>query len=899
MQDPQAPSPVESAPPTALGTTVPATAAPVAAEPVDVPLQVARDLGLLPRVVRTVLALMADGGTVPFIARYRKEQTGGLDEVQLRDIAERVAYRTELEDRRAAIAASIAEQGKLTPELAAALARCDAKAQLEDLYAPYRPRRRTRAQAAREKGLAPLADLILAQPVGDGAPTPEDAAAPYADAGRAAAGLEPAGLATVADALAGARDIVADVVADTPAVRAFVRKLYGDVGEVVAEVVAGKDAEPTKFEQYYAHRERAKQIPSHRFLAIRRGEAEGVLRAQIVVDGAKVTAGIERLVKVTDGSPLADQLRLAVADAVRRLLAPSMENDLRAELKQRADQEAVEVFAQNLRNLMLAPPLGGRPVIGIDPGLRTGCKCAAIDATGRYLASITIFPSHGDAALVRAKDELLAFVRAHGPAAIAVGNGTGGRETEGLVKALVREHGLTDVMVVSVNEAGASVYSASDLAREEFPDLDLTIRGAISIARRLQDPLSELVKVEPKAIGVGQYQHDVHQPLLTRRLDAVVEDGVNRVGVELNTASAQLLQHVAGVGPALAKKIVAHRDAVGAFATRQALLDVPGLGPKAFEQAAGFLRIRGGAEPLDASGIHPERYDLVRRIAADLGAPVAALVGDAARAQTVEVSKYVGDGVGEPTVRDVLDELARPGRDPRPTFTPPKFRDDVTELEHLRPGMVLEGVVTNVTAFGAFVDVGVHQDGLVHVSQLSDTFIKDPAEAVKAGQRITVRVLEVDAARKRIALSARRGDSGHGEGRGDRGPREQAPRGPREGRGDRGPREQQARPPREQQARPPREQQPREQQARPPREQQARDARDRGPRPAGGGGPRGDRRPDDRRPPGRPDERRSEFRRDERRPEPRPPAAPPPGYGISGFVNNPFAALAPSGGKKK
>ncbi len=930
MSESTVPTTVETATPSGVD---PATAAPAV---VDVPLLVARDLALSPRVVRTVLALMADGGTVPFIARYRKEQTGGLDEVQLRAIEERHAYRRELEDRRAAIAASIAEQGKLTAELAGALARCETKAQLEDLYAPYRPRRRTRAQAARDKGLEPLALRLLAQP-DDGDPTAEATA--LLDEARVAAGQAAVGLVTAAEALAGARDIAADVIADTAAVRSFARKLYVDTGDVVAEVVPGKDAEPTKFEQYYAHRERAKAIPSHRFLAIRRGEAEGVLRAAVVVDAAKVTVGIERLVGLREASPFAAELRQAVADAVRRLLAPAMENDLRADLKLRSDAEAVDVFARNLHNLMMSPPLGARPVVGIDPGLRTGCKCAAVDGTGRFLGSITIFPSHGDAGLAKAKVELLAFLQTHGATAIAVGNGTGGREAEALVRGLVAEHALTGTIVVSVNEAGASVYSASDLAREEFPDLDLTIRGAISIARRLQDPLSELVKVEPKAIGVGQYQHDVHQPLLTRRLAAVVEDGVNAVGVDLNTASAQLLEHVAGVGPALAKKVVAHRDAAGAFASRQALLEVAGLGPKTFEQAAGFLRVRGGTEPLDASGIHPERYPLVRRIAGDLGVEVGALVGDATRAAAIDVARYVDDEVGEPTVRDIVAELGRPGRDPRPVFEPPKFRDDVTELEHLKPGMVLEGVVTNVTAFGAFVDLGVHQDGLIHVSQLSDTFVKDPSEAVKAGQRITVRVLEVDLARKRIALTARRnepaprgprndGPRNH-EPRQDR-PRDDRPRGPRPD-GPRGPRDGQPRAPRTAPPSPPRDGAPASDAgARPaPRERGARPGWDgRTAAPAGGGaarpprapdtrgprpddrGPRSPRpddrgargpRPDDRGARGpRPDDRRGPPpgpRHDDRGPlRPPAPAVTPPGYGIAGFVNNPFANL---GGKKK
>ncbi|HSN26817.1 MAG TPA: helix-hairpin-helix domain-containing protein, partial [Kofleriaceae bacterium] len=535
----------------------------------------------------------------------------------------------------------------------------------------------------------------------------------------------------------------------------FVRQEFAEQGRLISTVVPGKDAEPTKFEQYYAFEETVKTIPSHRFLAIRRGEAEGVLRAHVSVDTAKVEEGILRLAKVDAASPWAEQLRLAVADAYKRLLAPSVENDVRAELKQRSDAAAVDIFAGNLRNLMLAAPLGASSVIGVDPGLRTGCKCAAIDATGKFLGTITIYISQGDAQLAQAKEQFAAFVREHDPRAIAVGNGTGGREAEAFVKRTLADAGLTGPYVVQVNEAGASVYSASDLAREEFPELDLTIRGAISIARRLQDPLAELVKIEPKSIGVGQYQHDVHQPLLGKKLGDVVESCVNHVGVELNTASAQLLGYVAGIVKALAKKIVVHRDTSGAFASREQLMEIGGLGPKAYEQAAGFLRIHGASNPLDASAVHPERYPLVQQMATDLGVELPALIGNQELVDKIDLSKYVSDDVGEPTLRDIVAELKKPGRDPRAEFAPPKFRDDVTTMEDLKPGMVLEGVVTNVTAFGAFVDIGVHNDGLVHVSQLSQQFVKDPAEVVKVGQKLTVRVLEVDLARKRIGLSAR------------------------------------------------------------------------------------------------------------------------------------------------
>jgi uncharacterized protein len=925
---PQEPAPVEATP----APRVPK--APPGFDPVPA---LAQELSLPPAGVRAVVDLLAEGNTVPFIARYRKERTGGLDEVQIRAIEERRTYLLEMAERRAAILASISEQGKLTPELEAKINAADTKATLEDLYAAYRPRRRTRAMAARERGLEPLAQRILAQG-SDGDPAAE-----------AAGFLAPdKGITTVDEALAGARDIAAEVVADTTEVRALVRRLFGDEGELVSEVVPAKAQEPTKFEQYYAFREKVKAIPSHRFLAIRRGEAEGVLRAHVEVDTAALNAGIERLVKLDAGSPWAPLLREAIADAYKRLLAPSVENDVRTELKLRSDTAAVDVFADNLRNLLLAAPLGGRAVIGVDPGLRTGCKCAAVDATGKFLDTVTLFLSQGDAALARARTDLLAFVQKHSPVAIAVGNGTGGREAESFVRRVLVEAGLADRFVVQVNEAGASVYSASDIARDEFPDLDLTIRGAISIARRLQDPLAELVKIEPKAIGVGQYQHDVHQPLMAKKLGDVVESCVNHVGVELNTASAALLQYVAGIGKALAKKIVVHRESNGAFRSRQQLLEVSGLGPKAFEQSAGFLRIAGGGHPLDASAVHPERYGLVERMASDLGVGVGELVGNQELVDRIDLSKYVEGEVGEPTLRDIADELKKPGRDPRAEFSPPKFRDDVTTLDHLKPGMVLEGVITNVTAFGAFVDIGVHHDGLIHVSQLSDKFVKDPTEVAKAGQKIQVRVLEVDMARKRIALSARaeqakrerpardtrgrggeqqprggggggggeqRGGGGGGGGRG-RGPRpsQGQPQGARQAQGDRpqgdrpqGDRPQGDRPQGDRpqgQGRGPRQDRPQGD-----RPQGDRQAQGQGPRGGGGRGPRGgqgdrpqgdrpqgDRPQGDRpqggrpdrgpRPEGPPQGARAEGRRDER-----PREEQGQGFGISGFVNNPFAKL--------
>jgi len=714
----------------------------------------AEELTLPGRGVAAVVQLLAEGATVPFIARYRKELTGGLDEVQIRAIEERRTYLIEMEAQRRTVLESIHAQGKLTPELRNRILACSTKAALDDLYLPYKPKRRTRAMIARERGLEPLALSMLAQ---DQSVDPRTAALAFVDIAKEVADVDAA--------LQGARDIVAEIVAENADVRALARVAFVEEGVLAATVVADKKNERTKFEDYYDHTEAVAKMPSHRYLAIRRGEKEGVIRAAITVETERMLPRIERTMKVDAQSPWAGEICTAVADAWKRLLAPSVENDVRVDLKMKADRDAVEVFAENLKHLLLAAPLGGKAVVGIDPGLRSGCKVAAVDATGKFLDTIVIFPSQGEGQAARGKRELTAFLTKYKPMAIAVGNGTGGREAETFTREVVREAKMDGTIVVSVSEAGASVYSASDVAREEFPELDLTIRGAISIARRLQDPLAELVKVEPKAIGVGQYQHDVHQPLLIRKLGEVIESCVNAVGVELNTASAPLLSFVSGIGPALAKKIVVHREEHGAFATRDDVMKVPGLGPKAFVLAAGFLRVRGSKNPLDASAVHPERYALVERIATDMGLPLASLVGDAARVDAIDVPSYVGkfaaEGVGEPTLRDIVAELRKPGRDPRASFEPPKFRDDVQTLNDLKEGMVLEGVVTNVTAFGAFVDVGVHQDGLVHISQLSDRFIKDPREAVKVGDKLSVRVMEVDLVRQRIALSAKSQDATH------------------------------------------------------------------------------------------------------------------------------------------
>ena len=732
--------------------------------------RVAGELKLPLASVRAAARLLAEGASVPFVARYRKEQTGGLDEVQMRDVAEKDLYYRELQARRGVILAEIDSQQKLTPELRAKLESCWVKSELEDLYLPFKPKRRTRAMIARERGLAPLAARILEQPAsGD----PEAEAQALVDLAK--------DVPDAKAALAGARDIVAEHVAERPDLRALVREAYFKTGVMTVKVAPGKDAVPTKFEMYYSFSERAAALPSHRFLAINRGETEGVLRADVEIDEPAVAAELARLVPVKNASPFAGALRAAIDDSLARLLGPSIDVDLRVELKLQADREAVAVFAENVRRLLLQPALGRKVVLGVDPGQRTGCKCAVVDDTGKLVAHTIFNLVAGEHAVAQAKKTLAQLVTVHQPQAIAVGNGTHGRETADFCRDVLKELGKSEgTLVVMVSESGASVYSASDVAREEFPDLDLTVRGAISIARRLQDPLAELVKVEPNAIGVGQYQHDVFQPLLKRKLHDVVESCVNAVGVELNTASAPLLAQVAGVGPGLARKIVKHREEKGAFASRKALLEVSGLGPKTFEQCAGFVRIRGGAHPLDASAVHPERYALVEKIARDAGLELSALVGNAAAVGSIDWSRYVSPEVGLPTLEDIGRELQKPGRDPRETFEAPKFRDDVRKLEDLVPGMLLDGVVTNVTAFGAFVDVGVHQDGLVHVSQLSDKFVKDPHEAVKVGQNLKVRVLEVDLPRRRIALSAKSG-SGPVQRHDQRGPSAQQGQRPAQG----------------------------------------------------------------------------------------------------------------------
>ena len=707
---------------------------------------VARELSLPPAAVARTLELLDGGATVPFVARYRKEVTGGLDDGSIQRIHDHAARVDAREARRTSILESLREQNVLTPELARAIGAALTLTELEDVYLPYKPKRRTRAQTARERGLGPLAALILEQAPAAKAQSREAVGAPYVDPAKELPDLDAV--------FQGARDIVAEQVAERADARAAVRRLFETKGELTVDVARGKSTAPelAHYRDHLGRREHAMKAPSHRVLAAERGEAEGVLRVRVLISPDEAAAAVRaRVVRKGAAPVLAHELDLALAEAQERLLLPSLESELRRKLKDRADEEAIRVFAQNLEALLLAAPLGSVPVLAIDPGLRTGCKVAALNAEGDVKALATIYPHTGQEQAAAAT--LAGLIRTQAPAAIAIGNGTAGRETEAFIRKLVALPGTVKVLMVS--EAGASVYSASELAREELPELDVTLRGAVSIGRRLQDPLAELVKIDPKSIGVGQYQHDVDQAALAASLDRVVERAVNQVGVNLNTASPTLLRYVAGLGPALAKAIVAHRASHGPFKTRAAIKEVPRLGSKAFEQCAGFLRVPHGTEPLDASAVHPERYAVVTRMAKDLGVPRGDLVGNGTLAQRIDIQSYVDEqaGVGVPTLRDIVLELMKPGRDPRAEFREVGFDANVTELAHVKEGMTLNGLVTNVAAFGAFVDVGVHQDGLVHVSELANRFVKDPAEVVKVGDRVRVKVLSVDLARKRMALS--------------------------------------------------------------------------------------------------------------------------------------------------
>jgi protein Tex len=683
--------------------------------------------------------LLDGGGTVPFIARYRKEATGNLDEVQIRSIAAKLAYFRELQDRRATILASIEEQGKLTPELKLRIEAALEKSELEDLYLPYKPKRRTKATIAREKGLEPLAVYLWEQQPGDRPLT--EFAASFVNA--------ELGVADVGEALEGARHIVAERISEHADIRKLLRHTMMAEGVVISRKIdEAKDAEQ-KFQMYYDYREPAKSIPSHRMLAIRRGENEKILSFTIELEPARALALIKSQVHKQPGD-WTPQLELACEGAWKRLLQASIQGEIRLELKQRADAEAIQVFRDNLQKLLLAPPAGAIAVLGIDPGIRTGCKIAVVDETGKFLAHDVIYPHAPKNDTEGSCQKMKTLIAKHRVRAIAIGNGTASRETDAFVRDFLSREKPEGVFTITVNESGASVYSASDLAREEFPNLDLTVRGAISIAHRLQDPLAELVKIDPKSIGVGQYQHDVDQRQLEHSLGTTIESCVNRVGVDLNTASWALLRYIAGINERTAKKIVEYRNDKGRFRSRVQLMAVPGVGPKTFEQAAGFLRIRGGDNPLDMTAVHPESYPVVQQIAELLGVSTERLIEEPELLKKVDKSAL---NAGTYTVTDILEELKKPGRDPRAQFVAPSFQEGIREISDLRPGMTLEGVVTNVTKFGAFVDIGVHQDGLVHISELSNRYVKDPSDVVKAGQIVKVQVLNADPKTKRIALS--------------------------------------------------------------------------------------------------------------------------------------------------
>ncbi|WP_267105893.1 Tex family protein, partial [Xanthomonas sacchari] len=715
---------------------------------------IAAEIGAQPAQARAAIALLDEGASVPFIARYRKEVTGGLDDTQLRNLEVRLTYLRELEERRAAVLASIAEQGKLSDELRAEIVAADTKSRLEDLYLPYKPKRRTRAQIAREAGLEPLADGLLADP----SQVPETFAAGFVDADK--------GVADVKAALEGARAILMERWGEDAALVGELRTWLGEVGVIRARVAEGKEQEGAKYRDYFDHAEALAKIPSHRLLALFRARREEIVYLELD-PGSEAEAGHQyaegrvalRAGIANQGRPgdrwLLDACRLTW----RAKLHMHLLLDLFNQAREKAEAEAIAVFGDNLQDLMLAAPAGPRVTLGLDPGIRTGCKIAVVDATGKLLATDTIYPHEPRRQWDQSLHTLRQLCTQHGVELIAIGNGTASRETDKLAADLIKQNPQLKLEKIVVSEAGASVYSASEFAAKEFPQLDVSLRGAVSIARRLQDPLAELVKIEPKAIGVGQYQHDVDQYRLARALDARVEDCVNAVGVYVNTASAALLSRVSGLSSSVAENIVRHRDDNGPFKRRKDLLKVPRLGDKTFEQCAGFLRIADGEEPLDASAVHPEAYPVVERIVGATGKPIKALIGDGGFLRGLKPDQFTDEKFGLPTVRDILKELEKPGRDPRPEFKAARFADGVEDIKDLKPGMVLEGVVSNVAAFGAFVDIGVHQDGLVHISALSDSYVKDPRDVVKAGDIVKVKVLEVDVARKRIALTRRLDDT--------------------------------------------------------------------------------------------------------------------------------------------
>ncbi|ENV1395852.1 Tex family protein [Vibrio cholerae] len=735
--------------------------------------QIAQELNVRPEQVIAAVTLIDDGNTVPFIARYRKEVTGGLDDTQLRNLDSRLAYLREMDDRRQTILKSIQEQGKLTPELEQAILSADSKNRLEDLYLPYKPKRRTKGQIAIEAGLEPLADTLWTQPNTD----PESEAAKYINAEK--------GVADSKAALDGARAIVMERIAEDANLLEKIRQHLNRNAEIVSRVVEGKEQAGEKFKDYFDHREPISKAPSHRALAMLRGRNEGFLTLTLNADPELEESARQSYCETLIAEHYGIHLSQATADAWRKQviswawkikISMHMETELMSAMKERAEIEAIEVFATNLKDLLMAAPAGPRATLGLDPGLRTGCKVAVVDATGKVLATDTIYPHAPQHQYERAMQSIALLVKKFNVDLIAIGNGTASRETDAFAADLIKRGNLK-VQKIMVSEAGASVYSASELAAKEFPNLDVSLRGAVSIARRLQDPLAELVKIDPKSIGVGQYQHDVSQTLLAKRLDAIVEDCVNAVGVDVNTASAALLTRVAGLSAALAQNIVDYRDENGRFESRSALKKVPRLGPKAFEQCAGFLRIMDGKNPLDASAVHPEAYPVVKTIAEKNSKDLKALIGNTEFLRTLRAVDYTDENFGVPTVTDIIKELDKPGRDPRPEFKTATFAEGIHEVSDLEVGMVLEGAVSNVANFGAFVDIGVHQDGLVHISALTDRFISDPREVVKAGDIVKVKVMEVDLQRKRIALSMRLNDE---PGQDNRSQRSAAPRGGQE-----------------------------------------------------------------------------------------------------------------------
>jgi len=703
--------------------------------------RIATELKISASQVRATATLLAEGGTVPFIARYRKERTGSLDEIAITAIRDRLAQLAELDKRREAILSSLEERDLLTDELCIAVEEALTLTALEDIYRPYRPKRRTRATTAREKGLEQLAKLIFSQ---DSAIDPRDEARAFIDTEK--------GVESNEAALAGARDIIAEWVNEDVAAREEVRSLFLKKGTIASKVVKGKESEGAKYRDYFDSQESVTKAPSHRILAIFRGEQEGILKVTLRPLEEEVLARLHRRF-INGRSPASEEMTLAVDDSYKRLLTPSLETEIRHLAKERADAEAIRVFSQNLRELLMAPPLGQKAVLAIDPGYRTGCKVVCLDRQGKLLHNTVIYPTQSGKQVKEAGIVILDLVERFSIEAIAIGNGTASRETEEFVRKLDLKK---RIPIVLVNESGASIYSASQIARDEFPDYDITVRGAVSIGRRLMDPLAELVKIDPKSIGVGQYQHDVDQGRLKQSLHGVVESCVNHIGVEVNTASVPLLTTVSGLGSTLARNIVEFRDQNGPFLSRNDLKNVPRLGPKAFEQAAGFLRIRNAKNPLDASAVHPESYQVVKRMANDLDCSIHGLMQHEELRKQIDLDRYTTDTIGLPTLTDILVELAKPGRDPRDRFEAFSFADGVHAMDDLIPGMTLPGIVTNVTNFGAFVDIGVHQDGLVHVSQLADRFVKDASEVVKVQQRVVVTVLEVDKGRKRISLSMRR-----------------------------------------------------------------------------------------------------------------------------------------------